>query len=70
MGQRFVAWSEGQIWTPWGSVFFDIGGATRRALGRIERGGTHAGIRRLRPSCKDWNDTHCVRTCARRRELG
>ena len=37
MGQRFVAWSQGRLWTTWGSVF-DIGGATRRALGRIEQG--------------------------------
>lgn len=37
MGQRFVQWSEGKLWTPWGSVF-DIGGATSRALGRIEQG--------------------------------
>ena len=28
MGQRFVAWSQGRLRTPWGSVF-DIGGATR-----------------------------------------
>jgi ADP-ribosyl-[dinitrogen reductase] hydrolase len=37
MARRFVAWSQGQLWTPWGSVF-DIGGATRRALARIEQG--------------------------------
>jgi ADP-ribosyl-[dinitrogen reductase] hydrolase len=37
MGQRFVRWGRGELWTPWGSVF-DIGGATRRALGRIEQG--------------------------------
>lgn len=37
MGQRFVQWSEGRLWTPWGKVF-DIGGATRRALGRIQQG--------------------------------
>ena len=37
MGERFVRWSQGEIWTPWGSVF-DIGGATRTALGRIRRG--------------------------------
>jgi ADP-ribosylglycohydrolase len=37
MGARFVRWSKGEQWTPWGSVF-DIGNATRRALGRIERG--------------------------------
>ena len=36
-GQRFVRWGRGELWTPWGSVF-DIGGATRRALGRIEQG--------------------------------
>jgi ADP-ribosyl-[dinitrogen reductase] hydrolase len=37
MGQRFVRWGKGELWTPWGSVF-DIGGTTRRALGRIEQG--------------------------------
>ena len=37
MGQRFVRWSKGELWTPWRKVF-DIGGATRNALGRIERG--------------------------------
>ena len=37
MGQRFVQWSEGRLWTPWGKVF-DIGGATRQALGRIQQG--------------------------------
>lgn len=37
MGQRFVQWSEGALWTPWGRVF-DIGGATSSALLRLERG--------------------------------
>jgi ADP-ribosyl-[dinitrogen reductase] hydrolase len=37
MGQRFVRWGDGELWTPWGSVF-DIGGATRIALGRIRQG--------------------------------
>ncbi len=37
MGQRFVQWSQGRLWTPWGSVF-DIGGATSRALRRIQEG--------------------------------
>jgi ADP-ribosylglycohydrolase len=37
MGRRFVQWSRGKLWTPWGSVF-DIGIATRQALSRIEQG--------------------------------
>ena len=37
MGQRFVQWMEGKLWTPWGKVF-DIGGATRTALCRIRQG--------------------------------
>jgi ADP-ribosylglycohydrolase len=37
MGQRFVEWSKGKLWTPWGGVF-DIGGATSRALARIQQG--------------------------------
>ncbi len=37
MGQRFVQWSQSKLWTPWGKVF-DIGGATSRALGRIQQG--------------------------------
>jgi ADP-ribosylglycohydrolase len=37
MGQRFVQWSQGKLWTPWGRVF-DIGGATSQALGRIQQG--------------------------------
>jgi len=37
MGQRFVQWSQGRLWTPWGTLF-DIGSATRRALGRIQSG--------------------------------
>jgi ADP-ribosylglycohydrolase len=37
MGQRFVQWSQGRLWTPWGRVF-DIGGATSAALGRIQQG--------------------------------
>jgi ADP-ribosyl-[dinitrogen reductase] hydrolase len=37
MGHRFVQWSQGKLWTPWGNVF-DIGSATRRALGRIQQG--------------------------------
>jgi ADP-ribosylglycohydrolase len=37
MGQRFVRWGNGELWTPWGKVF-DIGGATRIALGRIRQG--------------------------------
>ena len=37
MGQRFVQWSRGKVWTPWGKVF-DIGGATSRALDRINNG--------------------------------
>jgi ADP-ribosylglycohydrolase len=37
MGRRFVEWSLGKLWTPWGSVF-DIGGVTSRALSRIEQG--------------------------------
>jgi ADP-ribosyl-[dinitrogen reductase] hydrolase len=38
MGQRFVRWYREGYWTPWGKVF-DIGGTTRRAIGRLERGG-------------------------------
>jgi len=37
MGQRFVQWLQGELWTPWGSVF-DMGGATLRALTRVQRG--------------------------------
>lgn len=37
MGQRFVRWYREGLWTPWGKVF-DIGGTTRRAIGRLERG--------------------------------
>lgn len=37
MGQRFVRWYREGLWTPWGKVF-DIGGTTRRAVGRLERG--------------------------------
>ena len=37
MGQRFVQWVEGRLWTPWGNVF-DVGIATRSALGRIKQG--------------------------------
>ena len=37
MGQRFVQWMEGKLWTPWGKVF-DIGGATRTALCQIRQG--------------------------------
>lgn len=37
MGRRFVEWSQGKLWTPWGRVF-DIGGVTSRALARIEQG--------------------------------
>ncbi|MEI8288244.1 MAG: ADP-ribosylglycohydrolase family protein [Verrucomicrobiota bacterium] len=37
MGQRFVQWMEGKLWTPWGKVF-DIGGATRTALCKIRQG--------------------------------
>jgi ADP-ribosyl-[dinitrogen reductase] hydrolase len=37
MGQRFVRWYREGCWTPWGKVF-DIGGTTRRAIGRLERG--------------------------------
>lgn len=37
LGDRFVQWMEGKLWTPWGKVF-DIGGATRSALSRIQRG--------------------------------
>ncbi len=37
MGRRFVQWSHGKLWTPWGSVF-DIGIATRQAINRIEQG--------------------------------
>ena len=37
MGQRFVQWMEGKLWTPWGKVF-DIGGATSTALCRIRQG--------------------------------
>lgn len=40
MGQRFVQWSQGKLWTLWGRVF-DIGGATSRALGRIQQGVGH-----------------------------
>ena len=35
MGQRFVRWGLGELWTPWGKVF-DIGIATRQALSRIQ----------------------------------
>ena len=37
MGQRFVRWSNAELWTPWGSVF-DIGFATRSALNRVQEG--------------------------------
>jgi ADP-ribosylglycohydrolase len=37
MGQRFVRWYREGYWTPWGEVF-DIGGTTRRAINRLERG--------------------------------
>jgi ADP-ribosyl-[dinitrogen reductase] hydrolase len=37
MGERFVRWSRGELWTPWGRVF-DIGSATSAALRRIEQG--------------------------------
>jgi ADP-ribosyl-[dinitrogen reductase] hydrolase len=37
MGQRFVRWYREGYWTPWGKVF-DIGGTTRRAIGRLEKG--------------------------------
>lgn len=37
MGDRFVQWMEGKLWTPWGKVF-DIGGATSTALCRIRQG--------------------------------
>lgn len=37
MGDRFVQWMEGKLWTPWGKVF-DIGGATNTALCRIRQG--------------------------------
>jgi ADP-ribosyl-[dinitrogen reductase] hydrolase len=37
MGRRFVRWYREGYWTPWGKVF-DIGGTTRRAIGRLEKG--------------------------------
>jgi hypothetical protein len=37
MGQHFVRWYREGLWTPWGKVF-DIGGATRDAISRIEKG--------------------------------
>jgi ADP-ribosyl-[dinitrogen reductase] hydrolase len=37
IGGRFVRWSRGELWTPWGRVF-DIGSATSAALRRIEQG--------------------------------
>ena len=37
MGNRFVQWMEGELWTPWGKVF-DIGGATRTALCQVRQG--------------------------------
>jgi ADP-ribosyl-[dinitrogen reductase] hydrolase len=37
MGQRFVRWYREGLWTPWGKVF-DIGGTTRCAIGRLEKG--------------------------------
>ena len=37
MAERFVQWYQGKLWTPWGRVF-DIGGATSRALSRVQQG--------------------------------
>lgn len=37
MGQRFVRWYREGYWTPCGQVF-DIGGTTRRAIKRLEKG--------------------------------
>ncbi|MHB8523257.1 MAG: ADP-ribosylglycohydrolase family protein [Limisphaerales bacterium] len=36
LGQRFVQWSQGKLWTPWGNVF-DIGSVTSQALERIQQ---------------------------------
>jgi ADP-ribosylglycohydrolase len=37
MGQRFVAWYQEKLWTPWGKVF-DVGVTTSQALARIANG--------------------------------
>ncbi len=37
MAQRFVSWSNAELWTPWGIVF-DIGNATSSALDRVQEG--------------------------------